>query len=43
MKVVDAGPEFRAELEAIGAKMTDEWLATVGEDGQEIVDAFKAN
>lgn len=43
MKVVEAGPEFRAELEAIGAKMTDEWLATVGEDGQEIVDAFKAN
>ncbi|GLP88314.1 TRAP transporter substrate-binding protein [Tritonibacter mobilis] len=43
MKVVDAGPEFRTELEAIGAKMTDEWLATVGEDGQEIVDAFKAN
>ncbi len=43
MKVIDAGPEFRAELEAIGAKMTDEWLATVGEDGQEIVDAFKAN
>lgn len=43
MKVLEAGPEFRAELEAIGAKMTDEWLATVGEDGQEIVDAFKAN
>lgn len=43
MKVVEAGPEFRAELEAIGAKMTDEWLATVGEDGKEIVDAFKAN
>ena len=43
MKVVEAGPEFRAELEAIGAKMTDEWLATVGEDGQDIVDAFKAN
>ncbi len=43
MKVVEAGPEFRAELEAIGAKMTDEWLATVGDDGQEIVDAFKAN
>jgi TRAP-type C4-dicarboxylate transport system substrate-binding protein len=43
MKVVEAGPEFRTELEAIGAKMTDEWLATVGEDGQEIVDAFKAN
>lgn len=43
MTVADAGPEFLAELQAIGAKMTDDWLASAGEDGQAIVDAFKAN
>ena len=43
MKVVDAGPEFLSELQAIGAKMTADWLATTGEDGKAIVDGFKAN
>ncbi len=43
MTVEDAGPDFLAELEAIGAKMTDDWLAEVGEDGQAILDAYKAN
>ena len=42
MKVEDAGPDFLAELKTIGAKMTDEWLATVGDDGQAILDAYKA-
>lgn len=43
MKVEDAGPEFLAELEAIGAKMTADWLADVGDDGQAILDAYNAN
>lgn len=43
MKVEDAGPEFLAELEAIGAKMTADWLANVGDDGQAILDAYSAN
>lgn len=43
MSVEDAGPEFLAELEAIGAKMTAEWLETAGEDGQAILDAYNAN
>jgi len=43
MKVEDASPEFLAELKAIGAKMTADWLATVGEDGQAILDAYNAN
>ncbi|MGH1414571.1 MAG: TRAP transporter substrate-binding protein [Pelagimonas sp.] len=43
MKVEDAGADFLAELEAIGAKMTADWLADVGEDGQAILDAYKAN
>ncbi|MDG1531492.1 MAG: TRAP transporter substrate-binding protein [Paracoccaceae bacterium] len=43
MQVTDAGPEFLAELETIGAKMTADWLATVGDDGQAILDAYNAN
>ncbi|MEP3333853.1 TRAP transporter substrate-binding protein [Sedimentitalea sp.] len=42
MTVIDAGPEFLAELEAIGATMQDDWLAASGEDGQAIIDAYKA-
>ena len=42
MTVADASPEFLAELETIGAKMTAEWLETAGADGQAIIDAFKA-
>ena len=43
MTVQNAGPEFLAELEAIGAKMTAEWLETAGADGQSILDAYNAN
>jgi TRAP-type C4-dicarboxylate transport system substrate-binding protein len=42
MSVEPAGPEFLAELEVIGAKMTADWLEAVGADGQAIVDQFKA-
>tara|TARA_R110002124_G_scaffold105944_11_gene257221 strand:+ start:2694 stop:3668 length:975 start_codon:yes stop_codon:yes gene_type:complete len=42
MSVEPASPEFLAELEVIGAKMTADWLATTGAEGQAIVDAFKA-
>ncbi|MGB2069135.1 MAG: TRAP transporter substrate-binding protein [Candidatus Puniceispirillaceae bacterium] len=42
MKVEDAGPAFLQELEAIGAKMQSDWLASVGSDGQAIIDAYKA-
>jgi TRAP-type C4-dicarboxylate transport system substrate-binding protein len=43
MTVQDAGAEFLAELEAIGEKMTAEWLETAGADGQAILDAYNAN
>ena len=43
MSVEDAGPEFLAELQAIGAKMTSAWLADAGADGQAIIDAYNAN
>ena len=40
MSVEDAGPEFLAELKAIGAKMQADWLSSVGADGQAIIDAY---
>ncbi|MEM7438917.1 MAG: TRAP transporter substrate-binding protein [Pseudomonadota bacterium] len=43
MTVADAGADFLAELEAIGEKMTAEWLETTGADGQAILDAYKAS
>lgn len=42
MTVQDAGPEFLAELEAIGAQMTADWLKAAGADGQAILDAYNA-
>ena len=42
MSVEDASPEFLAELEAIGTKMTADWLAAAGADGQAILDDYKA-
>ena len=41
MSVIDAGPEFMGELEAIGATMQADWLETTGEDGKAIIDAYK--
>ena len=42
MFVEDASPTFLAELEAIGIKMTADWLVAAGEDGQAILDEYKA-
>nr|WP_245749156.1 TRAP transporter substrate-binding protein [Jannaschia pohangensis] len=43
MTVTDAGPEFLAELETIGAGMTADWLEQTGAQGQAILDAYNAN
>jgi len=43
MTVTDAGPEFLAELQTIGAKMQADWLAETGDAGQAILDAYNAN
>lgn len=43
MSVVDAGPEFLAELQEIGVKMQADWLAATGDKGQAILDAYNAN
>lgn len=41
MSVVDAGPEFLAELEAIGAAKVSAWLEQTGDAGQAVLDAYK--
>lgn len=43
MKVEDASPEFLAELERIGAKMKDDWIAAAGDDAKAILDAYASN
>ncbi len=42
MTVAPASEQLVGELKAIGATMTDEWLATAGDAGKAIVDAYKA-
>jgi TRAP-type C4-dicarboxylate transport system substrate-binding protein len=42
MTVAPPGDKLRADLEKIGATMTDEWLEATGEVGKKIVDAYKA-
>lgn len=42
MEVGPANEAMTAELKAIGAKMTSEWLEKAGEEGKAIVDTFNA-
>ena len=42
MTVEPAGDQLRADLEAIGATMTEEWLATAGESGTAVIDAYRS-
>jgi TRAP-type C4-dicarboxylate transport system substrate-binding protein len=42
MTVGRAGDKLVAELKAIGATMTEEWLAAAGDKGKAIVDAYMA-
>ncbi len=41
MKLADPSPALKKELQAVGEKMTEEWLKSAGADGQAIVNAFK--
>jgi len=43
MTVGKAGDQLTNDLKAIGATMTEEWLASAGDEGKAIVDAFNAN
>ena len=41
MTVTPPGDQLRADLEAIGAQMTEEWLASAGESGQAVIEAYR--
>jgi TRAP-type C4-dicarboxylate transport system substrate-binding protein len=41
MTVEAPSPQLRADLEAIGVTMTEEWLKEAGEPGKAIVDAYR--
>jgi hypothetical protein len=42
MTVEPASDTLKSDLQAIGATMTEEWLAAAGEDGRAIVEAYRA-
>ena len=42
MTVGPPNPAFLAELEKIGARMVDEWLAKAGERGRKFIAAYNA-
>ena len=42
MKVEPASEDFLKDLQVIGAAMTKDWLEKTGDEGQAIVDAYKA-
>jgi TRAP-type C4-dicarboxylate transport system substrate-binding protein len=42
MTVLPPGDQLRSDLEEIGVLMTDEWLATAGEGGKAVIDAYGA-
>lgn len=42
MKVEEPSAELKSGLEAIGAKMTDEWISSAGDKGAAVIAAYKA-
>ncbi len=42
MTVTPPGDQLRADLEAIGAQMTEEWLAAAGDGGKAVIDNYKS-
>lgn len=42
MNVAEPGEQLAADLAGIGEQMTDEWLESTGENGQAIIDAYRA-
>ncbi|MFD2205472.1 TRAP transporter substrate-binding protein [Kiloniella antarctica] len=42
MSVKPMSPEMRAAFEKVGAKLRDEWLAKIGDSGNEILSSYKA-
>jgi len=41
MTVQPPGEQLKADFEAIGQQMTEEWLAQAGDTGQQVIDAYK--
>ncbi len=41
MVVAPPGDQLRADLEAIGAQMTEEWLANAGDEGRAVIEAYR--
>ena len=42
MTVQPPGDQLRADLQAIGETMTDEWLEAAGEQGKLIIESYKS-
>ncbi len=42
MTVAEPSEQLKADLEAIGAKMVDEWIASVGESGARLIADYRA-
>ena len=41
MTVAPPGDQLRADLEAIGAQMTEEWLANAGDKGRAVIETYR--
>lgn len=41
MTVTPPGDQLRADLEAIGAQMTEEWLANAGDEGRAVIETYR--
>ncbi|CEJ14393.1 C4-dicarboxylate-binding periplasmic protein precursor [bacterium YEK0313] len=42
MTVVDPSPQLLADVKAVGAKLTDEWIAKAGDTGKAVIENFRA-
>jgi TRAP-type transport system periplasmic protein len=42
MTVSQPADALRADVRAVGAKLTDEWIAKAGEGGKKVIDAYRA-
>ncbi|MGH6944034.1 MAG: TRAP transporter substrate-binding protein [Geminicoccaceae bacterium] len=42
MKVQPPGDQLEADFEKIGEQMTEEWLATAGDDGKQVIEKYRS-
>lgn len=43
MTVSDPSEQLKSDLAALGVTLTDEWIASAGDDGKAIIDAYRGN